>query len=107
MLTENINQLTYFVSEKSYRKEKFVKVNPNFSTMDVEYILNKYYMLNALERTPSAGYEGNPNIQSVFEFRYQQTAIQVMFCNLKPYDMIKKFPVNMSMIYFDGKIKPF
>ncbi len=47
-------------------------------------------------------YVGNPDLESVWELEYFGETVQVIVCRLPTLEILKKFSLNLSMIWWSG-----
>lgn len=77
-------------------KDIDVFVDTDFTHTELEGIIG----LQVTDLTLPPEYEGNPNINSVFETRYFGQTVQII--TVKTLDnLIEDFPVNISQAYYD------
>jgi hypothetical protein len=68
------------------------KIESNISKLGIDF--------NKIEKNKN--YAGNPNLISVWEANYWGETIQLIFTNINTLDVLKSFPVNLSMIWWDA-----
>lgn len=63
-----------------------------------KFVVEKF---GAIEKKKNPNYEGNPLLEKVYEVSYSGVKLNFIFINTEPIDVIKAFPVNVSMVWYN------